>query len=449
MKYKSLFLSLVLMLLLGAFQQIFACSCVRGFSTCRRYNSSGAIFIGKAVEIKTLDTGNNLQEEFTIFEVEETFLGAKKAQISVRNKSGTSCDTQFQKGETYVVFADGDAKRGFDTSMCAGNTLIADADEILDDLRSLPKAGAGGKIYGQVSESFKRRVDAESVPMAGVKIKFQEVGGKRKIYNVVTDDEGNYELIVPEGKYEIIPTVPPYAELGYLSEEPISVKDRGCTDESFSFVNKSQISGRIIDSDGKPVTSVEVELVSADSTEKPDPYDNEGYASVEDDGTFFIKNIPGGRYTLSVNYLTSPDEESPFPTVFYPNAPERAGAKIFEIGLGKSIGGIVFRLPPRLVEKTIRGTIFFEDEKPAANIDIYLEDAENPGFCLNGCDSRTDAEGNFALKGFMTRTYRVKASTEAEKEGEKKKYSLESAPISLYDNVNELKLVLKDMDKEK
>jgi hypothetical protein len=448
MKYKFLFLSLFLMLLLGAFQQIFACSCVRNISTCQRLGYSDVIFIGKVVDVKT-ESGDASAIESTVFEVEEMFLGAKKEQIIVRNKSGTSCDTEFATGETYVVFANGDEKKGFGTGYCSGNTLISDAAEILDDLRGLPKAGAGGKIYGHVSENLKKRA-GESVPMAGVKIKFQELGGKSKIYNAVTDEKGNYELIVPQGKYKIIPTVPAYAALGFIGEEPIFAKDRACVEESFSIENKSRISGRVVDADGKPVPDINLELIPIDQIEKPDPYDDgSGYLLVEDDGTFTIDHIPAGKYTLSVNYTFFPNEESPFPTVFYPNSPERAGAKVFEIGLGKSIGGIVFRLPPRLSEKTIRGTITFEDGKPAANVDVYLEDAENYGFCVNGCDTKTDAEGNFTLKGYLARKYIIKSFPEIEKDGETKKYALDSPTISLYDNVNELKLVLKETKEEK
>jgi hypothetical protein len=453
MKRKVLWLTLFLMFLLGGVERVSACSCVRNISTCQRYASSAVIFIGKAVEVKQEPRGDNsaFNVESTVFEVEEMFLGQKKERITVRNKSGFSCDTEFERGETYVIFAGGDEKEGYGTGVCSGNTPIADAAEILDDLRALPKPGTGGRLFGRASESLKKRVE-ESIPLPGVKIKVQEVGGKRKIYNAVTDEDGNYELIVPAGRYRIVPAIPAYAAFGYINADAFTVRDRGCVEESFSLENKSQISGRVIDADGKPVaggkslTGVRLELFSADLTGKPTLFEEDGYASIKEDGTFTINNIPAGKYTLSVNYAMSPGEDNSFPTVFYPGSPVRSGAKIFEVGLGQNIGGIVFRLPPRLAEITVRGAIVFEDGTPAAAVDLHLEDAENPGFCVNGCVWKTDAEGNFTLKGYATRQYRIKARTRAQINGDAE-YSVESEQFSLDENIQQFKLTLKKTEK--
>lgn len=448
MKPRILFLSLFLLLLLGGVERIFACSCVRDTTTCQRYGYSDAIFVGRAVEIKRVRTADSpqLEEEFTVFEAEEMFLGAKKERFSVRNKTGSSCDVEFTPGETYLIFAKGNAKRGFDTALCSGNTPIGYAAELLADLRELPKAGTGGRLYGRTTESVRQRAEG-SVPMPGVKIKIQEIGGRKKIYNVSTDREGNYEMILPQGQYKIIPAAPPYAEMGYYTEEPFLVKDRACVEQSFSIYNKSRISGRVTDAEGKPAAGVYVELVASDQIEKPRPFGDDSQVPVEEDGSFSIENVPAGRYTLSVNYAMPVSSENPFPTVFFPNSPLRSGAKVFEIGLGKSIDGLVFRLPPRLVEKTVRGAIVFEDGRPAADVELYLEDAESPGVCVNGCGSETDAEGNFSLKGFANRLYRIKARADAPGD-ETNEYRLVSEQFSLDENITDLKLTLKKTEKE-
>ena len=151
--------------------------------------------------------------------------------------------------------------------------------------------------------------------MSGVSIKIKEIGGSQKIYNSVTDNEGNYELIVPEGKYKVTPTIPTYAELGLFSDDPIIVKDRSCSESSFTVQNKSLISGKVIDSQGKPVKEIRLEVISTDSARKP-RYGGDDGGLTDEKGNFSIENIPSGSYTLSVNYLASPDEENPFPTVF-------------------------------------------------------------------------------------------------------------------------------------
>lgn len=443
----SLFVfSFALILSLGSIEQILACSCVANISTCQRYSSSALIFIGKAIDVVKDAAGGETygNKESTVFEVEEMFLGAGKKQFTVKNKSGSSCDISFEHGKTYLIFADGDEKTGFDTGYCSGNKLISGAGEMLDELRDLPKAGSGGKLYGQVTESLKKR-DEQYVPMPGVKIKIQEVGGKRKIYNVVTDKEGKYELIVPQGKYRILPTIPAYADVGYLDEDPIFVKDRGCTEESFGIENKSKISGKVVDSDGNPVSKIWLELLSLDRIQKPNWLDDDGgtLISTEDKGVFTLENIPAGKYTLSVNYVRNSDEESPFPTTFYSNSTERSGATILEVGLGQSISEIVFRLPPRLAQIKVHGSVVWEDGTPAANIYLHLESSEFPGICVNDCNDKTDADGNFVLLGYSGHKYRIKAAAEKQIDGMKEEYIVISPLFSIDENPPQFKLVLK------
>ncbi len=358
MKHKILIFlfSLVLTLSLGSVERVSACSCVLNVSPCERFGFSDVVFVGKAIGIKKEKAKDEKgkvatqESESTIFEIEEAITGAKSKQIVINSKSGSSCDITFAQGETYLIFANGNAKKGYGTGYCSGNMPIDQAGETLTALRNLPTTGAGGKLYGNVSESLKKR-DEEFTAMSGISIKIQEIGGRRKIYNAVTDNEGNYELIVPQGKYKVTPTIPTYAELGLFSDETISVKDRGCTEKGFVVENKSQINGKVVDSQNKPVAEIRVELVSVDG-EKPEPFSDNG-GSTEATGEFSIENVPSGRYTLSVNYLTMPDKDNPFPTVFYPNAKERSEATIIEVGLGQTINNLVLRLPPRLVAKKL------------------------------------------------------------------------------------------------
>ncbi|MGI8641885.1 MAG: carboxypeptidase regulatory-like domain-containing protein [Pyrinomonadaceae bacterium] len=469
----SLFLfSLVLMLSLGNFERVLACICGRA-STCERYNFAGVIFVGKAIAIEK-ETKGTIQTESTIFEIEELFSGENKQQIKVRNKSGFSCDVGFEQGKTYLVFAGGDKKTGFGTGFCSGNLPIEYADEELSNLRKLISSDEKGKLSGTILEKLeKRNKDENRVPVPNIQVNAREID-TGKTYNTFSDKTGRYEISVPAGNYKINLTVPEYAKIEYFNENEIfKVKNRGCAEGFYVLTNNNRITGKLIDSNGKPVSDIRVELLSLDEKEKS--YLRGMSGETNDNGIFTIEEIPTGKYTLSVNYNSFPQSNSPFPTVFYPNSSNRENAMIFEIGLGQSIGEIVFRLPSRLTEKEIRGETFWEDGTPAKDVEIMLEDDEFRGFRTGcymqkvseeslagspvksvgysliglGCDLKTNKSGKFLLKGFSSRKYRIRAETEKIINGQKIDYEVESELFTVDENPVPLKLTLKKKSEKK
>jgi hypothetical protein len=464
------FSSLFLITLFGNYERAYACMCAN-LSTCERFTNSDVIFVGKAIEIISEDKAK-FPREWTVFEISENIFGSKKQQIKVQNKvGGFGCGVEFERGETYLIFANGDEAKGFGTSFCHGNLPLSYAREELNNLRNLPKTGSGGMLFGQVWDFItKREGDGIRFGLPGIKINIQEKGGSGKIYQAVTDVRGNFESLLPEGIYKLTPVVPVYAELEtYSDRENLTfVKDRGCTREVFSMRNKSLISGKVLSAEGKPVSDVKVEFIPIDQKEKNYLESDETKAP---NGSFSFNNLPAGKYTLSVNYTASPNEGTPYPTFFYPNARERSKAKIFEVGLGQKIEGIVFRLPPRLATKEIRGTVFWEDGKPAAGIEVYLLDDEFPrtyAGCYTksstkplsnkvsettvefiDCTPKTDSQGRFVIRGYQSRKYTVNASFWEKGEEENIEYSAKSAVFSMDEKLPEFKLILKRVEKDR
>lgn len=442
------FLSIILLVLFwGNFETALACSCVANISPCQRFGNTDTIFIGKAVEVKkekqkvekNIETAK--EAEFTIFEVEEVVSGKKAKQIVVQNSEGSSCDTSFVRGETYLIFADGDNKIGYKTNLCSGNIPVSEAQELLSAFRNLPSEGAGGKLYGKVSESLKKRTQ-EFVPMAGINLKIQEIGGTQKIYNHVTDNKGNYEIILPQGKYKIIPTIPNYAYLDTDSPDPEFIKDRSCREKNFFVKNNAYLKGKIVDARGKAVADTRVELVSVD--EEPTLFGGESGYSAEN-GEFEIYRIPSGRYTLSINFTSKPSEDQPFPTTFYPNSLKREKAKILEVGLGQSIDNVIFRLPPRLSIQKVYGTVVFPDGKPAAEITVNLQREDSD---ISFSYTRTDKNGKFVLSGFTGEKYNFGVDYFGG-DNEKSGYTVKKSVFKLDNNTPPFRLVLEKETEEK
>lgn len=459
------FLALFFILLTGNLVQTSACMCGKA-STCEYYNYAAVVFVGTAAKIEQEKRGN-FKTEWTTFEMKESFLGEKK-EIKIQNKTGFGCDVEFEKGKTYLIFAGQTEDGSFITSFCSGNLPLDFAATEIAELRKIKASPETGKLTGLIMENFrKREVRLDRVPLPNVPLNIQETETGKK-YKTISGTDGRYEITVPPGKYKVEPLIPDYAKLNVFFEKDkiYPVKPRGCSEGFYVFSNKSRISGKLKDSEGKPVEDMVVELLSKDSTEKP--FRGEMNDHTEKDGSFEITDIPVGKYTLSVNYTTPPEGDDSFPPVFFPNSSSFAEAQAIEIDLGTQISDLEFKLPTRLAKKEISGKVFWEDGSPAQNAELSLTDDEFPdrrvgcmlktvsketfpgnpkissvSLALVGCDSKTDASGRFSLNGFSTRKYRVKAEATKNITGQAVSYEAESDVFSVDEKLIELKLVLK------
>ena len=453
-------------LLLGNSASVFACMCGKA-TTCERYNFSKTIFVGKALKVEKEDIGR-FATESTIFEISEMLSGEKAKSIRVRNKSGFSCDVEFTIGETYLIFASGDKRDGFGTGFCSGNMPLQYASELISDLRKISGAIGDGRLIGRVlEESTKRSRDEERMPIQDIRILITQQPSGRK-YNGLTDANGRYDVAVPPGKYIVTPVTPSNSSLTSLFEaEPMEVRSGGCAAGYFVLANDSVIAGRLINAQGKPAPYVRVELVAVD--EKSSYLGGESDKS-DANGYFSIKQVPVGKYTLSVNYNLNPNPEQPFPTTFYSSGGDRSKATVFEIGFGSRVEGLTWHLPSALVEKVMSGNVVLEDGSPVSGAEIKLFDLAFPGFyagcyllenrtkpedpnspvrstslSMSGsvCDLRSDANGEFRLTGYTGRTYRLTATISKTTDGQKLEYVGESEPFSLLNAPPIIKLILR------
>lgn len=427
MKNKFIF-AVILLFSCAVFVRVQACTC-QSASVCQSYSSSDAIFVGKAASVKKQGS-----KEFTTFEIKEMISGTPSTSFVVQNREGTTCDTTFSKGETYLIFASGDAKKGYSSHACSGNLPFTKAQEVITELKNLPSKGAGGQLYGSVLESFTKR-KVEYAPMTGVEITIHEIGGKGKIYQAVTDAAGNYQTIVPQGKYKIVPTVPVYAYFDLAANSPVSVIDRGCVEKQLSLYNKAEVNGKIIDADGKPVPDLSIELVGVG--DEPTLHGSERTDSNEQ-GEFSFITVPSGKYTLSVSFVNNFDLESPFRTTFYPLVFDRKEAKIFDIGLGQSIENLIFRLPPRIKVQKITGKVVFPGGKPAAGMTVNLQrDYSDRSFS----HTRTDVNGDFELEDFSGKKYNLGVEYYGDNRA-MKDYTVKKTIFTLEENMSPIRLVL-------
>lgn len=438
-------------LVLCASSAALGCSCAPDRPTCEAFGSSQAVFVGKVVGAKEHRQHKNEDGTTSIYEVgeiyfkvEQSFFGTRGSRAVIHSGTGGGdCGYWFVKGERYLVYAYGESKDELWTSICSRTKPLENAEEDLGFLRTMPRKGSGVRVYGTVAATLRdpKSPDRRTPkPLAGIVVK---VVGKQTV-DGVTDVKGEYELTgLPPGRYKIYAEVPEYYYRGEYWEREVEVADRGCVGEDFFARNDSLIAGRVLQVDGTVLPKVTVELVPAEaeagSTRRLAV--DTGYA--DDEGEFELKQIPPGRYLLGVNLTSSAENESPFPATFYPGTTDQSKATVIEIGLGEKLSGIDIHLPPSLAEYVVRGFVTWADGSLAAGVDVYLEDINSPDRCISTCGQKTDAQGQFELRGYSGYTYRVVSTADRKISKEKTEgvYG-DSSPFALTGDSDGMKIIL-------
>lgn len=443
-------------LLIGAFTlllfcspEVKACSCANMRPACEEFGSAKAVFIGKVIGAKeqrqereedgsttTYDVGE------IYFKVEETFLGVKSARAVIHSGTGgADCGYWFLRGQRYLVYAYGESLEALGTNICTRTRLLAGADEDLEFLRNLPRKGTGARIYGSVVAALK---DPKSTdwrtpkPLNGVTIKIE---GARPTFDAVTDSKGDYQIAgIPAGKYKIHAVVPDYYRQDEYWMRAIELNDRGCAREDFFAQNDSGIAGHVFQPDGTALAKANVELMPVDSETIQRLSGDETWA--DEKGAYELEEIPPGRYLLGINLSSSPSNEQPYPRTFYPGVTDRSKATVIEIGLGQKLADIDIHLPPPALAHMVRGFVLWPDGSLAKGVEIYLEDVDYSGWCVNGCANKTDNQGRFELKGFDGYKYRIVSTAEKSSAAGKESVYGVSEPFQLGSEIENLKIVL-------
>ncbi len=237
--YLCLFL-FVLMLTLGSFERVWACSCGRP-SLCQAYNFADYVFVGKLIDDKN---------GVLTFSVEEGFIGKKGDKLKTLSGTGGSCFINFIKNRSYLIFGHQTSakfrrnefwKNSFWTTVCHRNSEITRASEDLTFLRNLPTESVGGRISGKVyNTEWNEYRELIEKPIANVSVRIQET--KRNLMNkfLRTNEKGEFEATVPAGIYQIKIDVPSGFKLYESPYNPFEVRNAGCADQPFELeeINK-------------------------------------------------------------------------------------------------------------------------------------------------------------------------------------------------------------------
>ncbi|GEM_PF-878634 len=162
MKQRLVMCMLVLLLVTSGLalfpgEKVYACSCVES-NVQERLKTNATVFIGEVVKKGHSQQSKNdgMLREYT-FDVDTAWKGvdAKKMKIVGKDGGSDSCGIQFEKNQSYLIFASLDERDNrLHTNLCSGNVPIEQAG---DDLKLL---GAGKAVskedFGETSDGGRR-----------------------------------------------------------------------------------------------------------------------------------------------------------------------------------------------------------------------------------------------------------------------------------------------------
>lgn len=404
-----------------------ACSCAfGGAAPCQAYWSTDVVFVGAVVGESrlTVEEGSyKFTRRLVRLSVEQPLRGVEAAEVEVvTGWGGGDCGYPFRRGERYVVYADRGEKDGrLYTGICTRTRPLAEAEEDFAFVRALGAAEPTGTVFGGV---FKRNYewkegDSWRKPVAGAEVTVEAVaaGGESKAgaREFKTDAEGVYraEGLAP-GKYRVTMKVPPGLIWGGGEGEDkpalvqeVEVAARGCAQSDFHLESDTRVAGRVLDTLGRPVASLPVQMRAAPSgTQNLNQF---YYGKTDAEGRFEFRAVVPGAYLLGVRLLGSTSGESvPYPRTYFPGTPSRDAAGVVKVKEAEHLGGLEMRMPPPLAEYEVTGTVVYEDGRPAPGATVYVNQTEEDR-TGDSRNAQADERGRFTLKVYEGLSYKMSA----------------------------------------
>lgn len=245
----------------------------------------------------------------------------------------------------------------------------------------------------------------------------------RTVAKATTDDDGKYQLNALEaGQFTVMPMAKGFvvgADGAYKQPgQSIAVAEgEAITKIDFALVRGGVVTGRITDSDGRPVIAERVSVVAKGTPDAGRPTTMfDGPRNMTDDrGIYRVYGLGPGSYKVSIGQAASTGGvsvmgmgASQYPKTFYPGVAEEVQATIIEINEGTEVSNIDI-----VAGKTGKGfavsgrVVDAESGQPVPNAFVVYSslsgDQKLGGMNFNA--NQTDANGKFRLEGVRAGHY--------------------------------------------
>jgi protocatechuate 3,4-dioxygenase beta subunit len=242
-----------------------------------------------------------------------------------------------------------------------------------------------------------------------------------------TDGEGNYKLEnLPLGSFNLTPQMPAHVVTNVSSRrdffgvigKAVTLKDGdNIKDMNFTMTRGGVITGRVADSEGRPVIDQKILLWRVDEKGNKTPVQNNNYQMgiTDDRGIYRYYGLSAGQYLVSVgsdpktgrlNY----GRKTFYPQTFYPNTQNKDEATTVEVTPGDEATGIDIRVGPRAYAYEVSGRVINQEtNQPVPNVFInvtpVVEDDGQGSYSFGGFN--TNEKGEFKFPGLTSGRYKL------------------------------------------
>jgi protocatechuate 3,4-dioxygenase beta subunit len=290
--------------------------------------------------------------------------------------------------------------------------LLVLSTVIIARAQTAPAKISGATITGKVT------IKGKGAPGIAVVLVINADGYQRTThYRAFTDDTGTYRITnVPPGNYRAETAAPGFVAVdGFPNPFGKSVtllinKDETVENIDFELVRGGVITGKVTDSDGRPLIEETVSISSAESNQSYGFSRHRG-TRTDDRGVYRIFGIPPGNYKVAVgtNELSPSWERSRFRQTFHPDTTDASQATTINVTEGSETTNVDITLEPVDHTYSVRGRIIDGDTgRPMANvpygITVYISPNNRSGLSDG---SVSNSNGEFKWENLRPGKYAV------------------------------------------
>jgi hypothetical protein len=397
----------------------FSCSCGIPGAACSYVSTSDVVFIGTPVYTNDDGSGKFTQETLYRFAVEEIFKGLapESKEVWIDPGSFTSCYADYPLGKKFLVFANKQAIAPVDSPAmtfdsvknskhlpsgfklgtpvyyapeCSGTRPAETAAKDIQWLGAWRRGETTTTILGEVTDDF-------GFPIKGVEVSAER---QSKSLKAISGIDGKWSLDgVEPGRYQIAANLSQY----HLRWSPVdNVQSGACVYDKLRMAASGAISGKVLDSNRRPISSVELQLArvmgTAESASSIPPIKSLS------NGSFTFGDLAEGDYQLGTNLSFPPSVANPYEETYLPAVHQQSDAQMIHLAPGQRVSELQLQLPRAISTRLVRVYVNWPDGTKAKKGEYVFADSTN-GFGHEA--AQTDSKGVAMLRLLAPSGYNV------------------------------------------
>ena len=279
------------------------------------------------------------------------------------------------------------------------------AQQSATEQQEVPKATLRGHVYARATGAPLKRAQLTLVLSSRPADRLE----------ATTDEQGAYEFRnLEHGSYTLRCTRNGYVRASYGQKRPnqppvrLTVRPgQELKDLDFQLIRGGVISGRVLDTDGEPLSGVLVQAVARRYIRGQVRLMPRASRSTDDRGEYRLFDLPPGRYFVQAVWRSFDNQEASFAPVFYPNALRAEDAERIPVGKGGEVPRVDIQMQ-KVSTFSVSGKVLdLVTGRPVTSGGVSASAEESTMGFFGGDRIRSD--GSFRLAGLVPGRYQLVA----------------------------------------